>query len=136
MAGLKHRGLLFHRGAAGGYCLWPSTSMSLESALESAQRTLGPVDRVVAHLRPYLDASARLARRHYIETGTLRHFELRYAELAALLEAMTHPTDADGLVVVTLCESADECQAAATHAAAVEVASRPEVIVAIPPPCE
>src|SRR5437870_11432455 len=58
---LKRRGLLFHRGAAGGYCLWPSTSISLESAFASAQRTLGPVDRVAAHLRPYLDASARLA---------------------------------------------------------------------------
>ena len=54
VAGLKRRGLLFHRGAAVGYCLWPSTSISLESAFESAQRTHGPVDRVAAHLRPYL----------------------------------------------------------------------------------
>jgi len=48
VAGLKRRGLLFHRGAAGGYCLWPSTSVSLESAFASAQRTLGPMDRVTA----------------------------------------------------------------------------------------
>ena len=72
---------------------------------ESAQRTLGPVDRVAAQLRPYLDVSARLARHHYIERGTLRHFEVRYEELAALPEAVTHPIDADGLVVVVLCES-------------------------------
>jgi hypothetical protein len=136
VACLKRRGLLFHRGAAGGYCLWPSTSVSLESAFASAQRTLGPVDRVVAHLRPYLDTGAQLARRHYIETGTLRHFEVRYTEVAALLEAVTHPTDADGLVVITLCESADECRAAVTQAATEEIASHPEVIVAVPPSCE
>jgi hypothetical protein len=133
VACLKRRGLLFHRGAAGGYCLWPSTSVSLESAFTSAQRTLGPVDWVVAHLKPYLDTSAQLARCHYIETGTLRHFEVRYTEVAALHEAVTRPTDADGVVVVTLCESAEECQAAAAHAATVEIASRPEVIVAVPP---
>jgi len=136
VAGLKRRGLLFHRGAAGGYCLWPSTSVSLESAFASAQRTLGPVDRVAAHLRPYLDTSAQLARRHYIETGTLRYFEVRYTEVVALRDAVTRPTDADGLVVITLCESAEECRAAATDAATVDIASRSEVIVAVPPPCE
>jgi hypothetical protein len=92
VACLKRLGLLFHRGTAGGYCLWPSTSVSLESAFALAQRTLGPVDRVAAQLRPYLDARAQLARRHYIETGTLRHFEVRYAEVAALLDAVTRPT--------------------------------------------
>ena len=56
VAWLKHRGLLFHRGAAGGYCLCPSTSVSLESAFALAQRTLGPVDQIAAQLRPYLDS--------------------------------------------------------------------------------
>src|SRR5262245_34775491 len=34
---LKRCGLLFHRGTAGGYCLWPSTSVNLESAFEDAE---------------------------------------------------------------------------------------------------
>jgi hypothetical protein len=133
---LKRRGLLFHRGAAGGYYLWPSTSVNLESAFESAQRALGPVDRVSTQLKPYFDARSVLARRHYIETSTLRHFEVRYAEPAALLEAAVQPTDADGLIVVTRCESPDECRAAVANATALEVASRPEVIIAVPPPLQ
>ncbi|MCI0575501.1 MAG: hypothetical protein L0331_04765 [Chloroflexi bacterium] len=136
VSSLKHRGLLFHRGAAGGYCLWPSTSINLESALQIAQRTLGPVERVSAQLRPYLDASPLLARRHYIETGTLRHFEVRYTEQASLPEVVARPTDADGLVVVALCESPEECNAAVEQAKAVEVASHQEVIVAVPPPLQ
>src|SRR5262249_46792500 len=128
------RDLPLHCGAAGGYCLWLSTSVNLESAFESAQRALGPVDRVSTQLKPYPDARSVLARRHYIATGTLRHFEVRYAEPAALLEAAVRPTDADGLIVVTLCESPDECRAAVANATAMEVVSRPEVIIAVPPP--
>lgn len=134
VASLKSRGLLFHRGAAGGYCLWPSTSVNLESAIEMAQRALGPVDRVSAQLKPYLDESPVLARRHYIEKGTLRHFEVRYAEPAALPEVMARPTDADGLVVVALCESPEECRAAVGHGMVPEVASHDEVLVAVSPP--
>ena len=37
LANLKFRGVLFDRGAAGGYCLWPGTSINLESAFESAE---------------------------------------------------------------------------------------------------
>jgi hypothetical protein len=131
---LKRRGLLFLRGAAGGYCLWPSTSVNLESAFEAARRALGPVERVSAQLKPYLDERPVLARRHYIETGTLRHFEVRYVEPAAFSEVVARPTDADGLVVVTLCESVDECRAVVSQVVAVEVTSRPEVLVAVPPP--
>jgi transposase len=53
--------------------------------------------------------------------GILWYFEVRYAEPAALLEAARQPTDADGLIAVTLCELAEECQAAVADATAVEV---------------
>ena len=133
---LERRGVLFRRGAAGGYCLWPSTSINLESTIEAAHRALGPVDRVSAQLRPYLDESPVLARRHYIETGTLRHFEVRYAEPTALSEVVARPTEADGLLVVALCESPDECLAAAAQAASADIASHPQVLVAVPPPLQ
>lgn len=133
---LKRRGILFHRGAAGGYCLWPNTSINLESAFQIAQRTLGPVEQVSAQLRPYLDTTPLLGRRHYIETGTLRHFEVRYAELATLLETVTEPTDADGLVVVVLCESPEECRTAIGQAKIDEIVSAQGVVVAVPPPLQ
>jgi hypothetical protein len=136
VASLKRRGLLFDRGAAGGYCLWPSTSVNLESAFEAAKRALGPVDRVAAQLRPYLDTTPVLARRHYIKTGTMRHFELRYAEAGSLAEIVAGPTEADGLVVIALCETENERRSALTHAATDEVASREEVVIAVPPPLQ
>lgn len=134
IASLRRLGLLFYRGAAGGYCLWPSTSVNVESTFEAAQRALGPVDRVSAHLRPYLDVSPLVARRHYIETGTLRHFEVRYTEPLALTEVLSRPTDADGMVVVTLCDSQEERQSVIGQLTANQATYRPEVLVAVSPP--
>ena len=133
---LKRRGLLFDRGAAGGYCLWPSTSVNLELAFELARRMLGPVDRVASQLRPYLDESPVVARRHYIETGTLRHFEVRHAEPAWLRDTVARSTDADGLVVVALCESPEERHAALAQAVDLQIASREDVLLAVPPPLQ
>jgi hypothetical protein len=134
VASLKRRGILFDRGAAGGYCLWPSTSINLQNAFDRAQRTLGPVDRVTALLGPYLDASPLVARRHYIATGTLRHFEVRYTESSGLVEAVAEPTQADGLVVIALCATRRDCEAAARCATSPEVMNRPDVVVGASPP--
>ena len=136
VANLKGRGVLFDRGATGGYCLWPGTSVNLESAFESAKRVIGPVERVSAHLSPYLDQRSVVARRHYIEKGTLRHFEVRYADPTDLHEIIDPPTDADGIVVVALCDSLEERQLAREEVKTDEIASRPEFVVVIPAPLQ
>ena len=41
VASLKRRGLLYRRGAAGGYCLWPATSVNLESAFKPRRARWG-----------------------------------------------------------------------------------------------
>ena len=129
---LKRRGLLFDRGAAGGYCLWPNTSVNLEAAFTLARRTLGPTDRIAAQLAPYLDESPVVARRHYITTGTLRHFELRHAEPAALNEALSRPTNADGLVIVALAQTQQQREQALSMAASPAFSSREDVVLAVP----
>lgn len=105
---LKYRGLLFDRGASGGYRLWPNTSVDLVSAFETARRAVGSSDRLATQVRSYLEQNSVVARRHYIERGTLRHFEIRYADAGTLPETIEHPTEADGLVVVVLSDSPDE----------------------------
>jgi hypothetical protein len=132
VASLKRRALLFDRGAAGGYCLWPGTSVNLESAFSQARRALGPADQPAAQLAPYLDEAPVVARGHYIKTGTLRHFELRHAEVAALDEAVSRPTDADGLVVVALCQSPQQRRQALSKALDPAFSSRDDLVLAIP----
>ncbi len=131
---LKHRGLLFNRGTSGGYRLWPSTSVDLVSAFETAKRAVGSSDRLVARVRPYLGQSSVVARRHYIERGTLRHFEIRYADSATLQETIERSTEADGLVVVVLCDSPDEHLAIRNMVSTVDGAAHRQVVLAVPPP--
>ena len=131
--GLKQRGLLFNRGTAGGYRLWPSTSVDLESKLEEAKRVLGPMDLVSTHLVSFLEKTSVVARRHYIETGTLRHFEVCYVDSGNLLETVKRPIEADGLVVVVLSNTPVERRDAVTIAESTEIADYPRVLVAIPP---
>jgi hypothetical protein len=133
---LKKRGILYDRGTAGGYCLWPTTSVNLEVAFESARRALGPIEGVAAYLRAYLDNRPLLARRHSILTGTLRHFEVRYTDVGGMRAAVLQPTEADGLVVVVLCDTVAQRYEALGAAGSDPVAARPDIVIAVPPPLQ
>lgn len=75
---LKKQHVLYERGSVRGYSLWPHTSVHLTDCFEDARRQLGePADpmRMVTSL---LEIQTIVARRHYIETGNLRHFEAQF----------------------------------------------------------
>lgn len=100
----KTRRVLFRRGASGSYCLWPHTSVDLEAALEKATKAVGQMPNVGDALREFLETRPIVARRHYIQTGNLRYFDVRYCSAGDLEKAILQPTEADGLIVVALCE--------------------------------
>ena len=128
---LVDRGLLFRRGRANAYRLWPSSSLSLESAFETALRAVGSVEHVASALKPFLDQQPVLARRHYVEYGTLRYFEVRYADSGELAKAIQKETGADGLVVVALADTDVEREKALLAAKAPPFDERPDVLVAV-----
>ena len=128
---LLDRGLLFRRGRANAYRLWPSSSLSLEAAFETALRAVGPVEHVAAALKPFLDQVPVLARRHYVEHGTLRYFEVRYVDSGELAKAIQKETEADGLVVVALVDTDAEREGALLAAKDPPFDERPDVLVAV-----
>jgi hypothetical protein len=130
----KHRRVLFRRGIAGGYCLWPHTSVDLEGAYERATRALGSVLSIAEHLAAYLPSHSLVARRHYIRTGNLRYFPVRYVPADQLESAAsaTAPRAADGQVFVVLCETQSEIHAALQFAQATERKLRPDLLIGVP----
>lgn len=128
---LLDRGLLFRRGRASAYRLWPNSSVSLEAAFDTALRAVGPVERVAVALKQFLDNGPVLARRHYIERGTLRYFEVRYADVETLAKAARKETAADGLVVVALADTDEERERALFAAKGSPFDERPDVLVAV-----
>lgn len=131
----KHKRIIYDRGRARGLCLWPHTSVDLEKAYEDACHAIDAPQNVAHLIKDSLDTRPIVARRHYIETGNLRHADVRYClvkDLDAVLKEDT--TDADGLIIVPLCETLAERESALAFAKRSELDARPNWLVAVPQP--
>lgn len=131
---LLDRGLLFKRGKLGGYRLWPNTSVNLHSALEDARRAIGELQVVSSNLAGFLEHEPLLARRHYIDRGTLRFFEVRYAPVDRLLQTAAQPSTADGLVLIALADTAADQARALDLASDPDLADRDELVLGVTRP--
>lgn len=129
----KSKRFLYYRGIAGGYCLWPHTSVNLEKAFEDASRAVGSPQRVSAQIQEFLEARPIVARRHYIETGNLRHFSVRYLPVTDIVAAAEGKDEsADGSIIVALCETEEERQKALSLVGSDAFRHRPEMVLAVP----
>lgn len=105
----KDEGLLHFRGKAGGYCIWAHTSVNLFDKYDEANRSLPVIRNIADVVRGRLDTRPLVARRHYIETGNLRSFEVVYCSAAELLDKANEPIAAnDGRILIPLCENSRE----------------------------
>src|ERR1017187_6709858 len=128
----KSRRILFRRGVSGSYCLWPHTSVDLEAELQKATKSVPLMTTVGDALKEFLETRPIVARRHYIQTGNLRYFEVRYCSAADLERVTLQATMADGLIVVALCENISQRCASETVAQAPKVAGMSNLLIAVP----
>lgn len=128
----KSKRVLYRRGLSGAYYLWPHTSVDLESAYENAAKAVGTVRSVSTELEQFLETRPLVARRHYIETGNLRFFEVEYAAVGDMSAAVQNSSPADGRIVVALCETKADCEKAEALARGDAFKLRPDVLVAVP----
>lgn len=127
--------VLYDRGRGRGLCLWPHTSVDLERALDDARRAVQTPQRVASVIKQHLESRPIVARRHYINTGNLRHFEVRYCSITELPGLVTaQDGEADGIIIVPLCETGTERSVAVEFAKLHEIVSRPNWLVAVPQP--
>jgi len=132
----KNKRVLYYRGVGGGYCLWPHTSVNLEKAYEDASRALGQsTQRIASQLHKYLETRPLVARRHYIETGNLRHFEIQFVPVDNLSGSVKFNFETtDGRIVIALCETEEERLQALNFAKSESLASEPAILFAVPNP--
>jgi hypothetical protein len=80
-----------------------------------------------------LDTRPIVARRHYISTGNLRNFEVVYCNLGELQSLIKTPlNEADGRIVIPLCETVEEMQTAKEFARSVQ--NSPELLIGLTEP--
>jgi hypothetical protein len=134
---LVRRGVIFNRGRA-GYSLWPHASVNLEQRSEEAREKVTRVSRIATVVRERLDSRPVVARRHYIQTGNLRHFDVRFltaAEFSSDNELLKPVHPADGVIAVVLCESASERKSAMETARSFGE-SQSRIVVAVSAPLD
>lgn len=131
----KEKRIIHFRGTAGGYCLWPHTSVDLDKAYRDAERAISPATRVASLIVNSTDPRPLVARRHYIKTGNLRYFRVRYAAVSELAKCIQEPFgQADGMILVALCETQQEHDDAVSLARDPSLAKRTDLLVAVPAP--
>ncbi len=130
----KGKRVLYDRGRARGLCLWPHTSVDLEKAYEDARRAIATPERVASIIKESLESRRIVARRHYIETGNLRHFDVRYCSVIELSSLLQNPIEADGLVIVPLCETPTERTTALEFVKQPILKQRSNCLLAVPRP--
>ena len=127
--------ILYDRGIAGGLCLWPHSSVDLDSSYRYAERVVGNIDNVSEQIQAYLEPRPIVARRHYIETGSLRYFRVQYLTKSSFAQLTPQADgDGDGTINVVLCDSPQERQQALQTAQSPQFRNYPQVIIAVPDP--
>ncbi len=131
----KVKRVIYYRGAAGGFCLWPHTSVNLEKAYEDAARASGTALRVSTIVKEFLETRPLVARRHYIETGNMRHFNIQYLPVADLESVLEEAENfADGTILIALCETEEERRKALGFAHSEALAIKTKLLFAVPKP--
>lgn len=99
---------LYLRGQKGGYCLWPHSSVNLDEEYNQASRAYPRLPKVADSVRNLLVPRPLVARRHYIETGNFRFFEVRYLTLQDLRTLQLSAESAKEELLVPLCETEED----------------------------
>jgi len=131
----KGKRILYDRGRARGLCLWPHTCVDLEKAYGDASRAIDAPRRVADCIKDFLETRPIVARRHYIETGNLRYYDVRYCSVTELPKLFEEEAiEADGRIIVPLCETPTERKAALDFVQGPQVAERQDWLIAVPQP--
>lgn len=126
---------LYFKGPSRGYSIWSHTSVDIDARYEEAKNLIPSVGSVAKAVASMLPESPVVARAHYINTGNLRFFDVVYCQPEELDErARQYNTNADGYILVPLCESQQETQESESIAAKLD--PRPDLIrlIAVPKP--
>jgi hypothetical protein len=103
--------LLHERGTVKSLSLWPHTSANLEDLLRQADKAMGHPSPPASAVLKYLPEKDLVARRHYVETGNLRHFSVLYVHAKDAEKALRQAANrlaADGTVIVIVPFSMEE----------------------------
>ena len=81
---LQGKSIAIYRRHLGGYSLWEGSDIDIDARLDEARRRVERDRPMAAFLMQTVPPQPMIARRHYFQKGTLRYFEVSYADSGTL----------------------------------------------------
>jgi hypothetical protein len=132
---LVKRSLVVERRYNDTLALWEGSDIDLEGRLREASRRVTESLSIAQRLNDTWRPRPVVAKRHSYLKGTLRYFEVRFADAASFSKQLAPASEADGILVYCVPSSKAEAKELADLAASSEVRERIDVLVAVPDEC-
>jgi hypothetical protein len=132
---LVKRSLVVERRYNDTLALWEGSDIDLESRLREAARRVTENLSIAQRLNDTWKPRPVVAKRHSYLKGTLRYFEVRFADLSTFPKQLAPASEADGILIYCVPSSKAEAKELAELAAGSEVRERIDVLVAVPDEC-
>ncbi|WP_165225777.1 hypothetical protein [Aquisphaera insulae] len=130
---LQGKSIAIFRRHLGGYSLWEGSDIDIDDRLSEARRRVERDRPMAAFLMQTVPPQPMIARRHYFQKGTLRYFEVIYADNGTLRDELTRDLgQADGRIVFCLPLNAEERKAMRSLLKSSPNFAPPSVIAALP----
>lgn len=111
LSGLRERALVTYRNFQDAYAVWEGSDFDLDAELHKA-RTHIRQDRALAkYLQELAPTRPLIAKRHSLEHGTLRHFDVGYVDVHGLRDQLAAGQgDADGRIIFVFPDDTGEAE--------------------------
>ena len=108
---LRDKSILTFRKFNQTFRIWEGSDIDLDERIADGRRKIQGGLSLANSIKDYLDVRPLVARRHSFETGTLRYFEIAYADDPEDIDTLAKtPRRADGRIVVCLASSPSRFQ--------------------------
>lgn len=129
---LRGKSLLVYRAYNQTYRIWEGSDIDMEARLEEGRRLARANLDLPTLLERYLPRRPLVGRRHSFHTGTLRYFEVHYANVPGNVSSLKTDAGGEGVLLCALPGSAEDAEAFRQWAQSADVAGREDLIVVIP----
>ena len=131
LTNLTRRSFLIERKFNGTVGLWDGSDIDLDDRLREASQRLPETTAIAPNLHQFFTPRPLVAKRHSHRIGTLRYFDIRFADITTPNSRFHVPEEADGLLIYCLPGGVEDRASLEMNASA-RSASEPGVIFAVP----
>lgn len=138
LGALVKRSIIIFRRYNETFALWQGSDIDIDAKVRCAEAYIDVTERLSEKLVRLVNPRPLVARRHFIQTGTLRYFEVRFVDGSILAQALEEPLgEADGRIFYVLPNDEEEAArvrrlAEAEAPLSIEHSERAAILIAIP----